>query len=242
MCEYFGNYLKALISIVVWIGLSTTAYSAERAVTISEQGNVSVHSYSSPVITTAVARDKARTIKYHNLSNLLWIIGASIGFNIDHDNDGHYSNFTLSLDIDTSVSIPAIYAVFYLSLESGPWTEYAVTNNFTVHGSGPYDTYTVTADLDYGYPSGYYDQLIEVYDAHTNDLLITYGPNDSHLLQNLPIESRHHDNLFSLNTDITFSFSGAGSFGTQLLLPLICVVAIRRLRQGLASKNAMDGK
>ena len=120
--------------------------------------------------------------------------------------------------------------MLYLSLGGGQWTEYAVTSNFTIHGAGSYDSYFIEADLDSGYPSGYYDHYIEVYDAYSHDFLVSHGPNDSHALIGLPFESRYHDRRYSISSDITLSFTGTGSAGWPLLLPLFVVLITRRRR------------
>lgn len=222
-------------------GFASLSCAEERQATIVEQGNTSVHYYSSGIAGPDPApqtgnlntpqpdrttKSTARQINSHN--SLLWLISAAIRLNTDHDQDGHYSNFTLTLDFDTSAATSAIYSVLYLSLAGGQWVEYAVTGDFTVYGAGPGDTYTLQADLDIGYPSGYYDQLIEVYDAHSHELLTSFGPNDAHSLHRIPFESRQHDHLFSFDSDLTFSFTGTGSFGLPLLLPLVSLFAYRR--------------
>ena len=120
--------------------------------------------------------------------------------------------------------------MLYLSLGGGAWTEYAVTGNFSIHGATSYDSYFIEADLDSGYPSGYYDHFIEVYDAYSHEFLASHGPNDSHALISLPFESRFNDGRFSISSDITLSLSGTGFAGWSFLLPLGALWLTRRWR------------
>ena len=210
------------------------AQASEREVILNENGILSSHWYSTDITPAAQAAAKAdsnprlRQPLSHN--NHYWIQQSSITLNTDHDHDGHYSSFSLTFDVDTHYAASFVYAVLYLSLGGGQWTEYAVTSNFTIHGAGSYDAYFIDADLDSGYPSGYYDHYIEVYDAYSHDFLVSHGPNDSHALIGLPFESRYHDRRFSISSDITLTFTGAGSAGWSLLLPLIVVCFTRRWR------------
>lgn len=212
--------------------LHTTGAIAEgREVTITESGGTSTHYYSTPNIATSATDQTrqpaaARQINSHN--NNFWINQASVQLNTDYDHDGHYSSFTLTFDVDTHLIAPAVYAVLYLSQQDNNWIEYAVSSNFTVRGSGSYDAYTIDANLDSGYPSGYYDQYIEIYDAYSHEFLIGHGPRDSYSLQALPIESSYHDNRFTLSSDISLSFTGTGTFGIPLLLPLLSAWGYRR--------------
>lgn len=237
--------LQVLITIALSAGFSQFSYSADRQVRLLENGSTSTHHYSSSIVkstkttetirpTTATENARATSSKH----GLLWIFEAAIGFNTDHDHDGHYSNFTLTIDIDTRTAMSAVYTVLYLSLEDGPWTEYAVSDNFYIQGSGPHDSYTIEADLTSGYPSGYYDHLIEVYDADSHELLTSYGPDDAHFLHSLPFESRRHDQLFSFDSSISFNVSGTGSSDLPLLLPLLSMLFFRRA----LSRKKLDWK
>ncbi len=209
-----------------------------RQATVTVAGTSSVHHYPTafatapekPSINSATHADR----KIASYNPFLWIFDVALHLNTDHDHDGHYSNFSLTLDLDTTFTATTVYAVLYLANEGGPWNEYAVTGNFTISGSGSADTFSLNAELDSGYPSGYYNHYIEVYDAHTHELIGTYGPEDSHQLYGLPIESRMHDDAFHFDTDITLSFSGAGSMGpTTVFFTLGCFMIRRRLQTTL---------
>jgi len=56
-----------------------------------------------------------------------WIFMADVILFNDDDNDGYFRSIDLLFDADTIWTAADVYAVVYLSLEGGPWNEYAVT-------------------------------------------------------------------------------------------------------------------
>ena len=208
---------------------TNSSANTHRQATLTVDGKSTVHTYTTETTATASKQPTAtvdRQIASYN--PILWIFDISLNLNTDYDRDGHYSNFSLTLDLDTTLTATTVYAVLYLANEGGPWTEYAITGNFTVSGSGSADTFSLQAELDSGYPSGYYNHYIEVYDAYTHELIGTYGPEDSHQLFGLPIESRQHDGEFTFNSDVSLSFTGSGALGPAPLVLLAVVLMFRR--------------
>lgn len=190
-----------------------------------------------------------RTTRNHNHG--LWFFDVLINLTNDHDYDGHYSSFTVSIDLEGSFSPRLVYAVLYISHNGGAWTEYAVTNNFNVTGSGIADTIEIETTLESGYTSGYYDHYIEIFDAYDDTLLLSYGPNDSQHVNNLPFESYYDDLFYTgddsyyLNTtfhsggyyshssyhsplNVSLSLSGTGSFTPYPIAGLLALLAYRR--------------
>ncbi len=167
-----------------------------------------------------------------------WIYSAGIQLSFDYDQDGHYSGFGISFDVDTVRNFAPVYAVLYLSLEGGPWNEYAVTGQFTISGSGADDTVTVETELEAGYPSGRYDHYIEIYDARTHVLLTEYGPHDSHYWSGLLFEGYDHDRV-NFGASVTLDFTGTGSLDpwAALLLPLAAGAGyLRRKSTGASAR------
>ncbi len=189
---------------------------------------------------TPKARRKDRAVL--NFGHGLWIYDLLIDLTIDNDADGHYSAFSITLDIDNSFSPRDVYAVFYLSQDNGPWFEYAVTGNFTVSGNSTNDSISIDTSLDTGYPSDYYDLYAEIYDAHTGALLVTYGPNQSGHVIGIPFESAYNDR-FNSSVSVQLSFSGSGSLSWFTLLFFVCLVAYRGLRNsGITTKSLRTAK
>lgn len=160
-----------------------------------------------------------------------WFYLVDVELYADDDRDGFYSGVDLLFDIDTYYSVADIYAVAYLSLEGGPWEEYAVTENFTIFESSGTDDYVVVTDLVSGYPTGDYDLLIEVFDADTDEFLAFTGPEDTSELAFLPLEDMNRDALTGGDTRVTVNHGGGGSFGWPTLLLLAFGVALAARRQ-----------
>jgi len=158
-----------------------------------------------------------------------WFYLVDVELYADDDRDGFYSGVDLLFDIDTYYSVADIYAVAYLSLEGGPWEEYAVTEDFTIFESSGTDDYVVVTDLVSGYPTGDYDLLIEVFDADTDEFLAFTGPEDTSELAFLPLEDMNRDALTGGDTRVTVNHGGGGSFdGLMLALLGLFAVAVRR--------------
>jgi hypothetical protein len=111
----------------------------------------------------------------------------------DDDDDGYYHRLSVTFDPDVSSGHAWIYAKLYLSLEGGPWNLYYTTESFPIEGDRSDDDYEVVTRLLDGYPSGYYDVLIELYDADAEMWVAEYGPNDDRDLAVLPLEDRYRD-------------------------------------------------
>lgn len=183
------------------------------------------------------ATTRNRTVQHHNHG--LWIFDISINLTTDNDIDGHYSAFNVTLDVDTSFSARSVYAVLYLRQNNGPLLEYAVTGNFTVSGNASADAVFVETSLDSGYPSGYYDHYVEVYDATTGALLIAYGPDDNHHNHSIPFESSDNDYYYFDPITVQLSFSGTGSIAPSTIAigSAMLIVVFRRRRQTRLRKN-----
>lgn len=131
----------------------------------------------------------------------------------DEDRDGFYHRLMVNFDPDvTSGGKAWVYARLYLSLEGGPWNHYFTTDVFTIEGDTGDDDYDVVTRLMDGYPSGYYDVLIELYDADYDLLVASYGPYEDRDLAVLPLEDSYRDRE-----------GGGGALGPGLLLGLLVV-------------------
>ncbi len=111
----------------------------------------------------------------------------------DDDGDGFFHRFSVTFDADVDSGTAHVYARLYLSYEGGPWNHYFTTETFHIQDDVSYDDYTVVTRLLDGYPAGYYDVLIELYDADDDDHVASYGPNDDTALRALPLEDEARD-------------------------------------------------
>lgn len=142
----------------------------------------------------------------------------------DLDNDGHYHRFKVAIDADsTDIHGEWVYAKLYLSLEGGPWNHYATSGDFFIKGHTSLDEFVVETELAEGFPTGYYDIRIELFDASFGDWLDTYGPHDDGALNAIPLEDAERDDNYGYG----YSISGGGSFG-WLLLASLAVLGLGR--------------
>lgn len=158
------------------------------------------------------------------------IFDADVTLYFDDDYDGHYYGIDVNFDADTDFVIADVYARLYLSLEGGPWELYYTTEIFTIFSDSGGDDYTVETELYSGYPTAYYDLLIELYDADTGAFVAEFGPRDSIELDELPLEDQQKDGGFIGSTPapiISHSHGGGGS-ASALVLALLLLVAVMR--------------
>ena len=162
------------------------------------------------------------------LNTEFWFYDAYVTLFADSDGDGFYTGIELEFDADTVYTAADVYAVTYLSLDYGPWHEYAVTADFTLYGATDTDRYVIETELVTGYPTGDYDILIELYDTFDGSLVATFGPDETSELSFLPLEDTTYDAPSGTSTQVVINSGGGGSFSWLLLLGLTMVAAIRR--------------
>ena len=158
-----------------------------------------------------------------------WFYDAYVTLFADDDDDGYYTGIELEFDADTVYTAADVYAVAYLSLDYGPWNEYAETADFTLYGASDTDGYVIETDLVAGYPPGDYDILIELYDTFDGSLVASFGPEDTSELSFLPLEDTTYDAPSGTTTQVFInSGGGGGSFSWLLLLGLTIVAVMQR--------------
>ncbi|MES9837674.1 MAG: choice-of-anchor H family protein [Candidatus Thiodiazotropha sp.] len=150
-----------------------------------------------------------RSFAAHAPGRLLSIFDAHSVISRDDDDDGFYHRLKVVFDADTSEEEVWVYARLYLSLEGGPWNQYYTTDLFPIAGDASDDEYEVVTRLLDGYPTGYYDVLIELYDADFDLLEVNYGPYEDSDLAVLPLEDSYRDE---------YHHGGGGAVGLFTLL------------------------
>lgn len=152
-----------------------------------------------------------------------WIYDADVVLFNDNDGDGYFHGIDLLFDADTVYNSAEVYAVVYLSLEGGPWDEYAVTDDFLIFGASADDEYVVVTELVSGYPTGSYDLLIELFDTWDNSFVASFGPVDTSELAFLQLEDANRD--APQDTTVIIREGGGGALGWFMLLPLLFAAA-----------------
>jgi len=146
----------------------------------------------------------------------------------DFDYDGYYHRYSVAIDADTIYETSYIYVRLYLSYEGGPWNYYASSDNYHIHGDSELDTFVIETELADGYPPGYYDVRIELYDADNDDWLTSYGPYDDASLSALPLEDSyrddpHHSVIYPVETEVVVAAHGGSIGWLMITLPLLLV-------------------
>ncbi len=149
----------------------------------------------------------------------------------DDDGDGFYRALSVTFDVDNYGPGEWVYARLFISLEGGPWNEYAVTDDFYVQGIAADDNYIIETDLLSGYPTGFYDVLIEVYAVSDGAFLTLSGPDEDIDLYALALEDTDRDIYNRYADEHHYSHAGhGGSLGlTGLFLLLIASARYSRI-------------
>jgi hypothetical protein len=144
----------------------------------------------------------------------------------DEDGDGYSHHLRITFDADVDFGEAYVYACLYLSYEGGPWNHYFTTDVFHLTEDATTDDYEVATRLLDGYPTGYYDVLIELYDADYDSFEADYGPDQDIALRALPLEDRLRDGY---EDDHYHYHGGGGGLGLSGLFLLGLLGVQRRL-------------
>ena len=162
----------------------------------------------------------------------VYVYDASAELISDLNYDGFYHRFSIAIDVDTVYDISTVYAKLYLSLEGGPWNYYATSENYHIYGNSESDIFIIETELGDGFPPGYYDIKVDLYDTYTGQFLGNYGPYEDGSLSALPLEDSYYDDsydggIYPIETEIVVS-RHAGSVNWVLVLLIPLVIAVRR--------------
>lgn len=157
------------------------------------------------------------------------IYDASTTLISDFDDDGFYHRFSVGIDADTVYSTSWVYAKLYLSYEGGPWNHYASSDDFHIHGDSELDVFVVETELAEGFPAGYYDIRIELYDAEYGEWLLSYGPYDDGSLSTLPLEDSVYDDVYySVGYTTEVVVAGHGGLGLWFIAAFSLLGLLRK--------------
>ncbi len=165
----------------------------------------------------------------HPTGRVFTIFDAQAVLSWDDDGDGFYHRLRVSFDPDVSGDEAWVYARLYLSLEGEPWNHIHTTEVFPITGDASDDAYEVVTRLIDGYPTGYYDVLIELYDADYDLLVLNYGPYEDRDLAVLPLEDSYRDSYEDYG-------GGGGAMGLAMLL-LLLTAGLGMRRQMLSGER-----
>lgn len=195
--------------------------------------------------TTSIDGDviNGAVISAHPASDDIWIYDAYTDLISDFDHDGFYHRFSVTIDADTIFETAYIYARLYLSYEGGPWNHYSSSNNYHINGDSEDDTFIIETELGDGFPAGYYDVRIELYDADHDSWVMTYGPYDDNSLSALPLEDSYYDDDgyyyddYGYPVEASLVVAGSGSMSWWMLLFPVMLTVLRQSRRRQVSRK-----
>ena len=160
-------------------------------------------------------------------SNTLELFRFEFTLSGDNNNDGYFTQADVTLDVDAPNQTRTLYAKLYLIDHNGNWIPVQDIPNFTVSGYSNQDAISVAFGLHTGFSPQNYQFGVEIYDAQTNNLLLTSVTPD-----NTPVkmESSDYDQNYSDggSSSVSVSYHKAGSLPLSLLGGLLVVLMIRR--------------
>jgi hypothetical protein len=159
-----------------------------------------------------------------------WFYAADVELFNDLDGDGYYHGVDLWFDADTYYESAEVYAVVYLSLDGGPWNEYAVTDDFILTGTASDDDYNIVTELVSGYPTGSYDILVELFDAWDSAFVAWIGPDETPELAFLPLEDADRDVIIEQPEVIVVHEHGGGASSVAFILFLAMLALAKHHR------------
>lgn len=146
----------------------------------------------------------------------------------DDDQDGFYTRFSLTFDVDTYSQYSDyeyVYARIYLSKDGTGYDLFHVTEVFEIYSNYSSDRYKVDSNLVSNFDAAYYDVKIEVFVAGATGVQDEVDAATHRSLFALPLESDRLDG--NSNADFIV-YEHAGSFSTPglLILAVFGIVAI----------------
>lgn len=161
-----------------------------------------------------------------SMDHEFWVFDAWVDFHGDDDADGYIDHFSVEFDVDTVFSSVRVYAVLYLGVDE-VFKEYHTTSNFSVFSDTSNDSFVVESELLTGFAPADYEVLIEVYDAHSDELVAVYDGNDDADLYLLPLESI---DFAPTQVVVIQEHGGSLSLWALLLFPVLLVQRFLRQR------------
>ncbi|MEM0911875.1 MAG: choice-of-anchor H family protein [Pseudomonadota bacterium] len=199
----------------VLIDLYEYGYSGVAAtISSSEDGDL----YSLPLEDITLDTSSVSGFDIHDISTTLIT---------DNDGDGYFSEFAMSIDIDSIYPESLVYAEIYYLNRFNEWELEFTSNNVAIYGEASNDSIDVSFEWHSGYPTRHYDFKVVVIDAYTHQRLFETGRNYNGL-NTLPLESADSDRLPNIQPPPSGgSSSSIGSGGGSMsisMLGLLCVL------------------
>ncbi|HGG60498.1 MAG TPA: hypothetical protein ENK26_11395 [Gammaproteobacteria bacterium] len=156
------------------------------------------------------------------------VIISRVGLSLedDFDHDGFFQFVRLDFSLRSRLPRADVFARVFVSFEGGPWNLFATTRKLALTNDAPL-AYAIESRLRTGYPSGYYDVLIEVFDDFSGQWLLSYGPYEDRALRAAPLESANRDEFSGSVSGLGYAVYGTGGLSAWGLLGLALLIRLR---------------
>lgn len=158
----------------------------------------------------------------------VWIANVGTLLSGDHDGDGYFSGFNLSIDADVEWGHSDIYLSIYLQEHGTDNQLFHTSSTYTIYGDSESDEYGIEVELLDNYPANIYDIQIDVHDAYSYEVLDSVSSEHMQNLGALPLESEHRHPPQPDETVVEH----VGSGGPALLALCAMVLMTRRRSAG----------
>lgn len=148
---------------------------------------------------------KTQKISRHNV---VWLDSLTTTSNLDEDNDGYTQDINFIFDFDTNYQQLPIYIDLILIDEQHHSTKLTTSSNFVLNSDSIADKQRFDITVDPQLLSGYYQLLINIYDADNHQLIDIVDYHNNQGLGNLRLEGHqydHHDTFSLFNHYYTTS-------------------------------------
>ncbi len=125
-------------------------------------------------------------------ADLFSIYDAWVSLDKDYDGDGYYSEVSINVDADYEGLSANVFMAIYVSLDGESWEYFDSSETFSIY-SDEQDIYSLSFDLNRGYPSGNYHFLIELYEEDFPGVVDLAGPLDLVGLLDKPLEDKERE-------------------------------------------------
>ncbi len=134
----------------------------------------------------------------------VWINDVGTWLDVDRDRDGWFSRFAVSIDADVADDDDG-YGYGYSDNEARVFARLSLTDSrgierllyesarFDLYGRNSSDRYRIELDLREAFDQDFYDIVVELYDARSEQLMDVVDARDFRTLENLPLEDAIRD-------------------------------------------------
>lgn len=192
----------------------------------------------------ATAQQSAQKIKKTSRHNVVWLDSLTTTSLLDEDNDGYSQDINFTFDFDTSYQQLPVYVDLMLVDEQRHTTKLTTSSDFVLNSDSLADKQRFDITVDEHLLTGYYQLLINIYDANNHQLIDVVDYRNNQGLDELRLEGHkydHHDtfSLFnhSYNTSIDRDNDGYDQ-RVELTLDLDSIYDVQQLQANIR----LDGR